>query len=112
MTVVEGSNGKTMTVKLKPADELGFVCRLKKDLRRNYKMYLLTIPVILYYILFCYKPMYGAIIAFKEYNPAEGIYGSPWVGLDQFQKFFANPDFLRILSWETNKPENVISKEI
>ena len=71
--------------------------RLKTDIKRNYTLYLLLIPVLLYYIIFCYKPMYGAIIAFKDYQPAIGIWGSPWVGLEQFRKFFANPDFVRIL---------------
>lgn len=86
-----------MTTKVKTIDKLSFGSRVKSDLRRNYGLYLLIIPVIVYYILFYYKPMYGAIIAFKEYNPTAGIWGSPWVGFSQFEKFFANPDFLRIL---------------
>ena len=78
-------------------DKLSFSSRLKSDVRRNYPLYLLIIPVLIYYIIFCYKPMYGAIIAFKEFNPTEGVWGSPWVGLSQYSKFFSNPDFLRIL---------------
>ncbi len=78
-------------------DKLSFGYRLKSDMRRNYPLYLLMIPVLAYYIIFCYKPMYGAVIAFKEYSPSLGILGSPWVGFDQFIKFFTAPDFARIL---------------
>lgn len=78
-------------------DKLSFGYRLKSDMRRNYPLYLLMIPVLAYYIIFYYKPMYGAIIAFKEYSPSLGIIGSPWVGFNQFIKFFTAPDFARIL---------------
>lgn len=78
-------------------DKLSFGYRLKSDMRRNYPLYLIIIPVLAYYIIFCYKPMYGAIIAFKEYSPSLGIFGSPWVGFNQFIKFFTAPDFARIL---------------
>ncbi|MBQ7901842.1 MAG: sugar ABC transporter permease, partial [Clostridia bacterium] len=86
-----------MTTNVKPVDKLSFSYRLKSDLKRNYALYLLIIPVLVYYIIFCSKPMYGAIIAFKEFNPTDGILGSPWVGFFQFQRFFTNPDFPRIL---------------
>lgn len=82
---------------VKPVDKLSFGYRLKSDMKRNYPLYLLLIPVIAYYLIFCYKPMYGAIIAFKEFQPRLGVWGSPWVGLAQYEKFFANPDFVRIL---------------
>lgn len=77
-------------------DKMSFGYRLKSDMKRNYPLYILMIPVMAYYIVFCYKPMYGAIIAFKEFQPALGIWKSPWVGFDQYVKFFANPDFVRI----------------
>ena len=86
-----------MSTKVKNEDKLSFKYRLKSDLKRNYPLYLLLIPVIAYYLIFCYKPMYGAIIAFKEFNPRLGVWDSPWVGFAQFEKFFANPDFVRIL---------------
>ena len=78
-------------------DKLSFGYRLKSDMRRNYPLYLLIVPVLAYYIIFYYKPMYGAIIAFKEYSPSLGIIDSPWVGFNQFIKFFTAPDFARIL---------------
>ncbi|MBQ4516315.1 MAG: sugar ABC transporter permease [Clostridia bacterium] len=78
-------------------DKLSFKNRLKSDIRRNYPLYILILPVLAYYLIFCYKPMYGALIAFKEYRPDLGVFGSPWVGFYQFKRFFANPDFVRIL---------------
>ncbi len=78
-------------------DKLSFKNRLKSDMRRNYPLYILILPVLAYYVIFCYKPMYGALIAFKDYRPDLGVFGSEWVGFYQFKKFFANPDFVRIL---------------
>lgn len=69
---------------------------LAADLRKNKVLYLLMIPVLAYYAIFCYKPMFGAVIAFQNYSPAAGIAGSPWVGLKNFADFFSNPDFIRI----------------
>nr|WP_240762895.1 ABC transporter permease subunit [Paenibacillus thalictri] len=57
----------------------------------------MMLPVIVYYIIFHYTPMYGAIIAFKEYSPAKGITGSEWVGLANFKDFFSTFYFWRIL---------------
>lgn len=72
---------------------LSFGNRLKKDLRRNYRSYILLLPVVAFYLIFCYKPMYGAIIAFKDYRPALGVWDSQWVGLQHFKIFFESPDF-------------------
>lgn len=60
-------------------------------------LYVLVLPGLLYFILFKYVPMGGLVIAFKEYSPFQGIWGSKWVGFDQFQKFFSTPDFWRLL---------------
>ncbi|MDR1400289.1 MAG: ABC transporter permease subunit [Treponema sp.] len=64
---------------------------LRRDMQRNWELYMLVIPVILYYALFAYKPMYGALIAFKNFVPARGFSGSPWVGFDNFARFFRSP---------------------
>ena len=60
-------------------------------------MYVLILPVILFYVLFAYKPMYGALIAFKDYRPALGFSGSEWVGLENFKRFFEGIYFERLL---------------
>lgn len=58
----------------------------------------MLLPGALYFILFRYIPMGGLIIAFKEYSPFKGIWGSPWVGFNQFIKFFTANDFSRLLT--------------
>jgi len=70
---------------------------LGRDLARNRTVYLLALPMVLYYLLFHYQPMYGAIIAFKDFAPGRGIWGSPWVGLEHFQGFFRSIYFVRVV---------------
>ena len=69
----------------------------KKSLKRNYDLYLLLIPVIAYFLIFSYGPMYGLQIAFKDYSPALGISGSPWVGLKHLVRFFNSFYFGRVI---------------
>ena len=71
--------------------------RLCRDMRRYAGAYLLAVPVVLYYLLFCYKPMYGIIIAFKNFRPGKGIWGSDWVGLQHFIDFFTSFYFTRTI---------------
>lgn len=71
--------------------------RVRKDWRKNWSLYLLVIPVIVFYVLFAYKPMYGALIAFKDYTPALGFADSPWVGFDHFKRFFSGIYFERLM---------------
>jgi len=73
---------------------------LKKDLRRYGSAYILILPVIIWYILFHYKPLAGILIAFKDFRPALGIWESPWAdqyGLQHFIDFFQSYYFKRIL---------------
>ena len=84
----------------KATDRLSLSFRLKKDLNKNLGAYLMAIAVLLFYILFMYKPMAGAIIAFKDYSPREGILGSPWAeefGLHHFIDFFTSAYFPRTM---------------
>ncbi len=85
---------KTEKKKLSLGENFGL---FKKDFRVNKAIYLLLIPVILYYLIFSYGPMYGALIAFKDYTPKAGVMGSPWVGLRHFISFFNTPSFFGIL---------------
>ena len=60
----------------------------------NYKwIYLMLLPVMLYYLIFKYIPMYGVVIAFKDYNVFQGVFASPWCGFDVFKKIFASKNF-------------------
>lgn len=77
--------------------ESTFVYRIKKDILQNKELYILAIPIVLFYLLFHYKPMYGAIIAFKDFTPARGIMASPWVGFKHFRDFFSSIYFGRVL---------------
>lgn len=74
-----------------------FANRVKRDWIRNRSLYCLMSVVVLFYVLFHYKPMYGAIIAFKDYTPTLGVGGSPWVGFDNFIHFFKSPYFVRLM---------------
>ena len=67
------------------------------DIRKNPSLYLMILPVIIFYLLFCYKPMYGILMAFQEYKPIKGVWGSNWVGLKHFKTFFNDVYFERIL---------------
>ncbi|MCR5032616.1 MAG: ABC transporter permease subunit [Lachnospiraceae bacterium] len=76
--------------------QAGFAERLIKLLRRIWNcrvLYLMLIPVLAYYVIFKYIPMYGITIAFKKYNVFKGIADSPWVGLDVFKKIFDSRNF-------------------
>lgn len=70
---------------------------LRRRIWRNKELYLLILPVIIYYLVFHYKPMYGLIIAFQDYSPRRGISGSEWVGLKHFEAFFGSIYFGRLL---------------
>ena len=70
---------------------------IRRDFQRNCRLYLLMLPVLAFYIIFHYAPMAGAIVAFKNYSPALGIFGSPWTGLTHFKDFFSSYYFVRIM---------------
>lgn len=68
-----------------------FARRMGKEIREratNWELYVMLLPALAYIILFAYKPMYGVIIAFKDFNMRAGIIGSPWCGLENFVRLF------------------------
>lgn len=67
------------------------------QVRRRYQLYIMVLLPVLYFIIFKYIPMYGAQIAFKRFYANLGIWGSPWVGLANFKKFFNSYMFARVL---------------
>ncbi|MBP3360729.1 MAG: sugar ABC transporter permease [Clostridia bacterium] len=71
--------------------------RIKEDFVRNRSLYLLVLPVVAFYLIFNYGPLYGALIAFKDYKPQLGMWGSKWVGFKHFEAFFTNPSFFKLL---------------
>lgn len=70
----------------------------KKDsFRRNLSLFALALPATLAIFIFCYLPMGGAVIAFKDYNVQDGIFGSKWVGFKNFEFFFRSSDAWRVI---------------
>ena len=63
----------------------------------NTDLYLFLLPAVLYFIIFHYWPMYGAVIAFKDFIPVKGIFGSPWVGFAHFERFFQSYFFTLLI---------------
>lgn len=69
-----------------------------KYIKRNWQLYLFfTLPGLLLTIIFKYIPMGGILIAFEDFNPMRGIFGSEWVGLEHFRRFLSSPDFMTYL---------------
>lgn len=62
-----------------------------------WQLYLFLIPAVLYFAIFRYGPMGGLQMAFRNYNPVDGVWGSPWVGLKHFIRFFESPDCLMVI---------------
>ncbi len=69
----------------------------KRDFRMNWKVYVLVLPVIVYFFIFNYLPMGGLIMAFQKFNPVKGFFRSEFIGFDNFIQFFTAPNFLEIL---------------
>src|SRR5690348_1204497 len=86
-----------MTPVLTMADKMKFSYRLKRDLKVNRYIYLIVSPVLLYYLIFHYGPMYGIQIAFKNYSTGSGMWHSPWVGFKYFNEFFHSFYFGRLI---------------
>lgn len=72
--------------------------RFARSFTKNWQVYLLLLPVVAYYVIFHYAPMYGLQIAFRDYNPVEGFWGSTWVGLKHFLRFFSSYNAGRLIS--------------
>jgi putative aldouronate transport system permease protein len=86
---------------VKPLQDCPQEGKFKSLLRTIWKykaLYLISLPGIIYFIIFKYIPLLGSVIAFQEYNIFDGFTGSKWVGLEHFQRMFAHYDFLNILN--------------
>ena len=64
---------------------------------RSRHIYLMLLPVVLFYIIYCYVPMYGVVLAWKEWRPKYGIWGSPWIGWENFETLFAQQQLTRAI---------------
>lgn len=90
MSSMQGTVKSAKGTKVSPKNN--YISRIKKDIW----LYLLLIPGLLYFIVFKYWPMWGILLAFKDYSPFLGFWQSKWVGFMHFHNFFINPDFLRL----------------
>lgn len=77
-----------------------FMTRAKRELRSNWLLFVMLLPAIIYVIIFAYWPMSGIVLAFKDYRTRLGIFGSPWVGLRNFE-FLGISGKLGLLTWNT-----------
>ena len=88
---------KTKTKQLNAAHSDTFLNRLKKDMKRNWMKYVMVLPVVIWFAIFIYWPMYGITIAFQDYAPSLGFIESPWIGFENFKDFFSDVYFFRLL---------------
>jgi len=79
------------------AADKGWGAVLKRDLIRNRYIYIMLIPVVIYFMIFHYVPMFGVQIAFKDFSIAKGILDSPWVGFKHFKTYFNSYYFVRLI---------------
>ncbi len=94
-----GSGGGALVSPAGPLGHLLSRTALGRDFRRNRYLYLMLLPVVTYYIVFCYLPMYGAFMAFQDYSLAKGVLGSPMAEgglLAHFIRFIHSPYFSRV----------------
>lgn len=93
-----------MSGKNKISDSKSFAFRTKKYWEHNWQLWLMLLPAIVYIFVFCYIPMYGVQLAFREYSFTAGITGGKWVGWKYFIQYFESPMF-----WPTLKNTFIIS---
>jgi len=78
----------------------GYLSSLPRLIWKNRMVYLLILPGLIWYFIFAYMPMGGLSLAFKSYKAKLGIWGSPWVGLKNFESMFMDPSFMQSV-WKT-----------
>lgn len=93
----ESSNGRQAAVLIQAPLKASGLRLARRRLLRDRYLYLLALPGIIYFLVFKYLPMWGIVMSFQDYSPFGGLLNSPWVGLENFQRFFSSPDFLKLL---------------
>ena len=76
---------------------------LWRRMGRCWQLYLLLIPAVIYIFIFNYLPLYGIQIAFRNYSPRKGYWGSPWVGWKYFDRFFSSPDCWKLITTRSSR---------
>jgi putative aldouronate transport system permease protein len=70
---------------------------LTKRVKKTYELYIFLIPAVVFYIIFKYVPIYGLQMAFRDFSPVFGFWKSPWVGLENFRRFFNAADWRGVI---------------
>jgi len=91
---IESQHMPKVAVKLTASQRL---VRLGEHFRREWQIYLMLLPMIIWFAVFLYKPMIGLQVAFKDYSIFKGVAGSPWVGFEHFQTLLDSDQFWRAL---------------
>lgn len=97
---MNGNINEAPRLPLTTSEHKALQLRRRRRLKQNIPLFIMLVPVFAYYILFKYWPMGGLVIAFKNYNFADGILHSPWVGLKNFKVLFSSASTLQII-WNT-----------
>ncbi|MCY9659910.1 ABC transporter permease subunit [Paenibacillus chondroitinus] len=93
-TVPLASHGEHILITAPPVSRWR---RTWQGLKRDHMLYLIASPMLLFFLIFKYVPMWGILIAFKNYTPYVGFWASPWVGFEHFERFFGNDSFFQLL---------------
>ncbi|MFK7860806.1 MAG: ABC transporter permease [Granulosicoccus sp.] len=75
----------------------GRMSKIVDHLKREWQIYLMLLPTVIWLLVFLYKPMYGLQVAFKDYSVFRGVAGSPWIGFEHFETLFGNDQFIRAI---------------
>lgn len=93
---MQQTSGITQNKRPEARNRTGLMEKLRY-IKNNYWLYLFVLPAVVLTIIFKYLPMYGVLIAFKDYSFRKGILGSDWVGFHHFERFFNAPNFEQLL---------------
>ncbi len=80
-----------------PRKKKPFKVRLKSDIKRNWALYLIFLPVLVLTFVFCYMPLFGVLMAFEDFSFSKGFFGSEWVWFENFIDLFSSPDFGNVM---------------
>lgn len=83
---------------IRPMKKMSLFAIIKRDFQKHWQLYLIMLPVLAWYLTFCYGPLYGLAAAFQRFNVRRGIANSPWIGLKNFADFFNSFYFSRVLT--------------
>lgn len=94
---IDGKSGGIVKA-VSEKEKTPFIDRVIRDFQRDYLLYLMIAPMVIWFFIFLYKPMYGLQLGFKEFSAFKGIAGSPWIGFEHFISLFSSDQFIRAIT--------------